>query len=639
MSLTTTNDDLPTDSHALAAANADEGEIPTFYTEAGNLGWHEHPDDIANPLIEGVDNEHIWQLVRRFNKQLFHVQACHDVPGDLDLHIRSDEEFSPDKMRANFERLYMTFVAKHVARLRSWNERRRTTAFCITYFSAWWLDLIMPLVTCSLLVLILYPPSRYMLFPPAPLALVSAKTGGVQKPKSGKLASGDSITGAAEKHAGEAVEQEASNFVTGVASIALSSATETRARDLESSPGLPPTAEESDATVPGGIEKVIPAASEVATAAAQAQSAAGSDSSQVKHDKTKVPMEQMMWEQTRPFMHVLAEICDTWERFGNALSATPPFPQAEPRYRLAGAVVPLLLVSLFVRSDTFVKSTTFALGAGFFGWPIIWRLLNWLNMIYPKWKRFLELRNTLLRGIPTNAQLTITLLRLGEARKLPIPPPPLATTPPSSDTEHIDADDIPLEVSQAELDATLARRATLDSVAAPQKPVKKKSKLVGFVRGVAKTGVESFLGTDRVKAVIGAKHARNRLGILPRSKHMPMGPVDFAARYQGKRGRLFVLTSATTPCIAFSPSLKPRPDGSFDPLWTVTIEDITSLCKVGGLGWKAKLVVGWAMDIQVADALAITDKLGNRYVITAMQMRDELFNRLIAMGTQKWEVQ
>ena len=108
MSLTTTNDALPTDSHALAAA--EEDEIPTFDTEAGNLGWHEHPDEIANPIIEGVNNEDIWMLVRRFNKQLFHVNAVDDVPGDLDLHIRTDEEFSPDKMRGNIERLYMTVV-------------------------------------------------------------------------------------------------------------------------------------------------------------------------------------------------------------------------------------------------------------------------------------------------------------------------------------------------------------------------------------------------------------------------------------------------------------------------------------------------------------------------------------------------
>jgi hypothetical protein len=59
--------------------------------------------------------------------------------------------------------------------------------------------------------------------------------------------------------------------------------------------------------------------------------------------------------------------------------------------------------------------------------------------------------------------------------------------------------------------------------------------------------------------------------------------------------------------------------------------------KVGGFGWKAKLVVGWAMGREVADGLIIIDRQLNEYRITALPLRDELFNRLVAMGGQKWE--
>jgi len=59
--------------------------------------------------------------------------------------------------------------------------------------------------------------------------------------------------------------------------------------------------------------------------------------------------------------------------------------------------------------------------------------------------------------------------------------------------------------------------------------------------------------------------------------------------------------------------------------------------KVGGFGWKAKLVVGWAMGREVADGLIITDRQLNEYRIMALPLRDELFNRLVAMGGQKWE--
>lgn len=67
---------------------------------------------------------------------MYHVKATPVVPlGGLDLEIAEEDEFSPDKLRANIERLYMTVIigmigfGKHIARLRSWREPRRTVAF------------------------------------------------------------------------------------------------------------------------------------------------------------------------------------------------------------------------------------------------------------------------------------------------------------------------------------------------------------------------------------------------------------------------------------------------------------------------------------------------------------------------------
>lgn len=62
------------------------------------------------------------------------------MPGNLDLNVTDEEEFSPDKLRAQIERLYMEViinlisVVKHIARLRSWRETRRTAAFCVVSF-------------------------------------------------------------------------------------------------------------------------------------------------------------------------------------------------------------------------------------------------------------------------------------------------------------------------------------------------------------------------------------------------------------------------------------------------------------------------------------------------------------------------
>jgi len=168
------------------------------------------------------------------------------------------------------------------------------------YFFAWFFNILVPLFFTTAIVLIVYPPSRSYLFPPAPLALVDSKTGGVQSPKAGVLGSHDSMTGAPEKHKGEAVEQEASNFVSSFASIALSSAT---GKHDQSNPGGDP------------IDSSVPDPTKMAMNAADAKSSTGGGSSPPHHDKTKQPMEEAMWTKTRPVMHIIGDIADGWERF------------------------------------------------------------------------------------------------------------------------------------------------------------------------------------------------------------------------------------------------------------------------------------------------------------------------------------
>ena len=126
------------DSHALAHADHDEKGVAQLGHDESikDLGWNEHPADVPTPLVGGLPNDDLWKLVRRFNKQMYHVRAT-DAPlfGGLDLNTVENEEFSPDKLRANLERLYMTIIigmmgsGKHVARLRSWREPRRTVSF------------------------------------------------------------------------------------------------------------------------------------------------------------------------------------------------------------------------------------------------------------------------------------------------------------------------------------------------------------------------------------------------------------------------------------------------------------------------------------------------------------------------------
>ena len=575
------------------------------------------------------------------------------VPGNLDLNIADEEEFSPDKLRATVERLYMTVIigmmgfAKHTVRLRSWREVRRTSAFCVAYFVAWLFDFLVPLFSCTLIALIAYPPSRDVLFPPAPLALVSAKTGGVQKPKAGVLGSTDSATGAPENFKGEAVEAEANNFVNSIASVALSSAS-----------GKHP---QNDANgVDDSPNSSVPDPTALAVSASNARTRAGGRQVTTSHDQTKVPMETAMWNQMRPIMHGIADVADTWERFGNALSSMPPFPQAIYRLRLAAVIVPLLAVSIFTSSYMYMKGLTFGVGFGFFGDPVIQSGINWLNTNFPNWQKLLELRNTLLKGIPTNAQLTVTLLRVGEANKAPLPPAPSSSQPPPNEAVelndgHLSATgaDTALNATDEELQAAIQPDANVphatsgaDIDASMNKSHGKKgARMLSMIKSATKGSIRTALGADHLKAKTGSENSKHRLGVIASKNHTHLtGPVDFKCRSNGKRGHAYVSTRATIPCVSFSIDKSIAKDGTLDrgddtlsPVWSVAVADIKELRKVGGLGWKAKLVVGWVLDREIADGIEIVDKQDTHFMLTAMVLRDELFNRLIAMGGQKWE--
>jgi hypothetical protein len=115
-------------------------------------------------------------------------------------------------------------------------------------------------------------------------------------------------------------------------------------------------------------------------------------------------------------------------------------------------------------------------------------------------------------------------------------------------------------------EATLAGANTTD----PAPPKKKHGRrILAFLKGTTKGGVETMLGTDRLKAAVGAQHARNRLGVLQSGPSPPAGPVDFPARYQGKKGRLYITTTATSPALSWTMAKK-----DIDPIFSIAIDDI-----------------------------------------------------------------
>lgn len=571
------------------------------------------------------------------------------------MNIADEDDFSPDKLRSNIERLYMTVAVgfigfgKHIARLRSWREPRRTTAFALAYLVAWIFDMIVPALLAMVIVLITVPQSRSILFPPAPLALISNKTGGVQKPKAGVLGSDDSMTGAPEKYKGEAVEQEASNLVSGIASVAISSAA-----------GRHDQANPDDEGGSKTLDSGMPDPTKIATASADASSAAQGGTPDEVQDKTKQPMEAAVWNQVRPIMHILGDISDIWERFGNALSPTPPF-ASNKRLQLGAIFVPLFLLSLVIRGEWLLKGSGFFAGFAFFSDPLMQRGIKLLNEKIPDWPKYLEIRNTLLKGVPTNAQLTITLLRIGEANRAPLPPPPRSDEPPPDEPTDVDKEALTeagLDASHSEIeDAITVDAPSGAETAEAEEPKKKKggfgAKILSAFKTTTAGAVETKLTSDTVRATMGSRHAKDKLGVLPSRAEVRRkaieGPVEFKGRYRGRKGAVYIDSSVSpatgprrpaSPCVYFTTHLDgdevvesmPR-----DPDWAVSIADITEVKKIGGLGWKGKIIVGWATNREVKDSLEIVTKDGHKYRTTALKERDELFNRLVSMGQQVWE--
>lgn len=292
-------------------------------------------------------------------------------------------------------------------------------------------------------------------------------------------------------------------------------------------------------------------------------------------------------------------------------------------------------------------------------------------------------RSTLLKGVPTNAQLTITLFRIGEKNKAPLPPPPrIDTPPPSRPAELTDADlratgaEPPLNATPAELDAAIRHDPStayqtsgsdIDKAKSTGSSQKKPTsggagnRFLGFIKSITRGFVKTAIGTDTVRGKTGiSRQARERLGVVPPpDRHPVAGPVEFEARYQGQKGKIFLSTTATPPLLAFSTGVSTystttsstsdstgtgagngktkQKKEDLHPLWSIPVNEIVEVRKIGGYGWKAKLVVGWSLDREVKDGLEIAVRDGRRVKVTAVELRDELFNRVIAMGGQQWE--
>ncbi|CAG8019165.1 unnamed protein product [Penicillium olsonii] len=622
------------ESYDLTQAPEEVGPLATLSPRLPNTQWKASSRTVEETLAQGLSNEDLWMLIRRFDKQIYHVKAVQDAKEKIDLNRTENEQFPPEKLRMTLERFYTSVVVgvteffRHITRLRSWKEPVRTTAFCGGYFLAWAVDLLVPTILGLIVALIMVPPVRAWLFP------ARVKTEG------GKMASGsgspteqpaseDSLTGAPENHKGEAAEQEAKNFVDSFATVAMESAAAKYGQTVtEDEPDRP--------AITDGLEA--------------AEAAAENRTDDAPEDKTKKPMKKKVSHATDQVMRILSDITDIYEKFANLLSPTPPFFLVASRLRLASIFTLISVVVPFTSSYWIIKFVGFGVGLGFFGDPIFAHTLDLLNTKIPNWKDHMDIQKTLLAGVPTNAQLTLTLLRIGEINSSPLPPAPVSDDNGPAwpirrkKSQATSTTDLSTPGSSVNLQSSDTSTSTLEP-----KPKKKFIfRLFKFFRRTIATAIKGHIAIDRAMAIAGSAHTKNLIGMLQNRQfgNTTFGPLKFDAKFERKRGAVVIDSSKEPPILYFTTyqsaglddlRLESRKKGSV--LFQIPVTEIKELKKTEGLGWKGKLIVELtAGSKEAADGLVIGgDELGQSYHLTGMRSRNQLFNRLVAIDAQFWE--
>ena len=147
-----------------------------------------------------------------------------------------------------------------------------------------------------------------------------------------------------------------------------------------------------------------------------------------------------------------------------------------------------------------------------------------------------------------------------------------------------------------------------------------------------------------MRAKTGRDSAKNRRGAAGKGHDAALSaPIEFQARYNGKAGSLYLTTDAQQPSLCFClEGVEKAHTGeahALQPAWVVPLAEIVEINKYSGYGAKSKLMAGWALDQKIMDGVEIIDIRGEEKLLTAIQHRDALFNRLCSMGEQKWEIQ
>nr|ODN82538.1 hypothetical protein L203_05347 [Cryptococcus depauperatus CBS 7841] len=628
-----------------------------------------------NPLgtvVHGLEDDRLWAMLRRFDvaSQITHV--LHPAKGlpprepDLRPTTLPNLPSHADVLRSNMERCIAAVGpsslrgARELQRLMSWapEERLRTGSYCVAYFIAWFFGYAVAAMCFFFATLVCFPSTRRWLFPPvapAPFTPPSATDPTNQKGDESLLGNVDGKT--VHRSKAEQAEEQAFEGVSilkayttrllwdgskeGKAAGNANVGEKNEESSLSSSDFNEedkPQGEDSAEVIVGG-EKIVPS-----------KPMSEKERKQLAQTEAKRKRDQMVSKMTKATEDGLGAFADMAERMINALSPPSPYPDSFARFKIATAfIVPPAFLLTFVPAWVFGRAATFMFGVGMWGQPLLIEGAHKFKELVPNWQEFLDIRNSILSRVPTDAQLTLHLLRVTEALGKPLPrppPPPLKGTPkeaikdttPATVTAEDDAEVLEAEEKGKTAEATMAK-------------VKHKTK--SHITNVFKSAGKHMAGFRGDVSVDGA---RKQIGdtvdqVLFRGLIRDNGSIDsYPAKLDGTSGRIILNTPkdrVSIPTISFVPT------SSKTAYFVRPIDDIVEIKKshvsmprmalgwasgadIEGLGLTVRFKSGEQQARDLAAGPGVKKEDGDTLHFKRVARREGLFARLVSMGRQRW---
>ncbi|ODN79884.1 hypothetical protein L202_03778 [Cryptococcus amylolentus CBS 6039] len=656
-------------------------------------------------IVHGVEDDRLWAMLRRFDVQITHVlHPAHKLPPaepDLRVSPLPNLPSHTDVLRSNLERVIAAVGpssvrgAREFQRLMSWSpeERWRTGTYCAAYFTAWVFGYAMLGVTIFLSVLVCFPFTRRYLFPPvppAPFTPPSATDPTNQKGDESLLGNVDGKTVHRTKHE-QAEEQafEATSVLRAYTTRLLwdgrkkgkeagnSEVGEKREDSSDSDSedefnpertkvdGTSDTAQglDSAAVVVGG-EKIVPE-----------KPLTDKEKKKLASREAKRKRDETVSKMTKATEDGLGAFADLIERFTNALSPPSAYPENFARFKMAGAfLLPPGLLLTYIPAVYFGRAATFAFGVGMWAQPLLIKGVKKFVELVPDWEEKLDMRNSILSRVPTDAQLTLHLLRVTEALGTPLPrppPPPLAGSPKEAIADTTPATHT-AEDDQELLEAQKEGGTTEAAVKAKHKT---KTHLTNAFRSAGKhlAGFRGDVSVDgaRKQVSMSIEELMERYKIEDK-RLMWLGKIGDKVDKVFFRGNVADdLTISSYPCkldgtsghiildskkegVAM-PTISFVPTSGKEAVFRRPIDDIVEIKKSHVA--MARMALGWASGADVEGlGLTIRFKSGEQQLkeLTAgpkapkedgetvhfkrIGRREALFVRLVSMGRQRWEV-